>query len=547
MRTSITFQRIVFGITAVPLFCLLTGCYLNFFKTNTKTSITADEAKKLREGNKYFIIHFQNSTKGLEQAYVTEDTLHGKIVDLPPQHAEYLYPKTTSKTNTVKRKYKNDVLMEVHLYTNATWNTYDSVFASSVTSFQRADVYELNKGATTANHVLSTVGIITGSVLTVGLIIVAASCNCPQVYVENNGNYNFTSGLYSGAVYSTLERTDYLPLKNIAPGAKNISLRIMNAKNEEQFINNVSLLQVTHAAQTHVLTDRHGNIFSYNSLQLPFKATTGETDDIRNILSKTDEQYYSFDNAANKDGFSDVTFSFDKPLNAAQAKLVIHARNTYWGGLLHKEMLQYFGDNFEKWRTKQEKADPKELEKWQTDQALPLMLYVKKKNEWEFVDYFPLVGNTASRDMIMSIDTKDITGDKLEIKLETTYRFWDLDFAAIDYSTNENFTTTVLQPKQIIKSDSTDQTLTLMQSDKDYVHLTGNEFISFSYAIPESAANTSTSLFLVSGGYYHSIEPITGKTNYTELYKLQKAGAFDKFSREKYKEAQDIVAALNGE
>ena len=49
--------------------------------------------------------------------------------------------------------------------------------------------------------------------------------------------------------------------------------------------------------------------------------------------------------------------------------LIIHARNTYWGGLVHKEFINLFGDDFEKWRAKQEKANPKELEQWQTDQA----------------------------------------------------------------------------------------------------------------------------------------------------------------------------------
>ena len=118
-------------------------------------------------------------------------------------------------------------------------------------------------------------------------------------------------------------------------------------------------------------------------------------------MQQTDGQYYSFDNAANKDGFSDVVLTFDKPQTADKAKLVIHARNTYWGGLLHKDFINLFGDSFEQWRAKQEQVDPKELEKWQTDQALPLMVYVKTAGGWKFVDYFQLVGNTATRDMIM--------------------------------------------------------------------------------------------------------------------------------------------------
>jgi hypothetical protein len=144
----------------------------------------------------------------------------------------------------------------------------------------------------------------------------------------------------------------------------------------------------------------------------------------------------------------------------------------------------------------------------------------------------------------MHIDTKYITSDKIELKLETAYRFWDLDFAGIDYSNNENFTTNIIEPIQSIKSDNTDEKQSLMNADKQYVHLLNDEFISFKYSIPSLTANTETSYFLVSGGYYHTLEHITGKADYTKLLKFKKQGGFDKFSREKYKEVQDVADVM---
>ena len=178
---------------------------------------------------------------------------------------------------------------------------------------------------------------------------------------------------------------------------------------------------------------------------------------------------------------------------------------------------------------KQEKADTKELENWQTDQALPLTVYVKTASGWKFVDYFPLIGNTATRDMIMQIDLKDIASNKVELKLETAYRFWELDLAGIDYSKDKDFSINVIKPETVLKSDSTDQRAALLGNDKVYTHLTGGEFISFKYALPAATGNALSSYILASGGYYHDMEPITGKTNYTELYKFQKKGAFDRF------------------
>jgi hypothetical protein len=529
----------------------LSSCYLNFYRTNTQSSINADNISRLKSENKYFIIHFSDTICGLKEVYLNGDTLYGTLISLPEEHAKYLHPKSNVKS-IFKKKDKVNALAEVHLYTNTNFNNTDSVFSASLTSFNRTDVYEFNESATRQNHTLSTVGIIASVVVIVGVISIAiaaasinssSGCNCPQVYIENNGTYNFTSGLYSGAVYSTLERTDYLPLTAIPSDAKDISFKIANAKNEEQFINKVELLQVNHAAETNVLADRHGNIYSYEKTFAPTAALTDGNKDIKQVLTQTDKQYYSFDNNANKEGFSDIRLIFNKPKDAANAKLIIHARNTYWGGLLHKEFINLFGDDFEKWRAKQEAANPKDLEKWQTDQALPLMVYIKQNNEWKFVDYFQLIGNTASRDMIMQFDTKNISGDKIELKLETAYRFWDLDFAAIDYSNNQNFTTTVIEPAEAKKTDNTNEKQTLLNSDKEYVHLVNDESISFKYQIPSSQTATAT-YFIVSGGYYHSLEQITGKANYNELLKFKKPAAFDKFSREKYKEAQDVAALM---
>ena len=546
-------KRNAYVFTFLILFTL-SSCYLNFYRTNTKPSIDAGTVSKLSSESKYFIIHFKNSTNGLENVYVKSDSLYGTLVPLPTAHAKYLYPGVNNPKNRLKYVDKPNALIEVHLYSNAEKKIDDSLFSALVSSFNRADVYELNKSATSTNHILSTVGMVATVAAVVGIIAAASfsprdhttvdtgqGCNCPQVYIENNGDYSFASGLYSGAVYSTLERMDYLPLKTVAADTKNISFKIANAKNEEQYINQVQLLQVNHPAETNVLANRQGNILSFQKTVAPLTASA-DTADVKTILAQTDDLYYSFSNRANDHGFSDVVLTFNKPVNTDEAKLVIHARNTMWGGLLHKDFIGLFGDSYEKWRAKKEQADPAELAKWQTDQAMSLMVYLKTAEGWKFVDYFPMIGNTASRDMIMKINTKDITADKIELKLETVYRFWDLDFAGIDYSADQNFETTVINPSKAVKTDGTDQKEILQTSDKLYSHLTGEESIAFSYAIPGATQNNLSSYFLVSGGYYHNLEPVTGKTNYKELYKFRSKGAFDKYSREKYQEAQNFTA-----
>jgi len=107
----------------------------------------------------------------------------------------------------------------------------------------------------------------------------------------------------------------------------------------------------------------------------------------------------------------------------------------------------------------------------------------------------------------------------------------------MDFSTGNSFTTQTIQPSSVLKSDGTDQTEKLIARDTIYSHLAGDEEIKFSYAvIPSKDTSSISSYFLVSGGYYHSLKQIAGKTNYLKLNEFRKKGMFDKYSREKYGE-----------
>lgn len=534
------------ALLCVSIFMLIisiSGCFWNYYRTNTKSSIDASTTSDLIQQKKYFIIHFKDSIVGLENATIRNDSLFGNIISIPTEHSHYLFPKSTTKTNRVKAKYKGPTLTEVHLFTNETFKSPYQVAAFGLSSFNRADIYKLDKRATTVNHVVSVIGVVAVVAVVATSIAYLIACNCPQLYVENNGgNYNFTSGLYSGAVYAPLERTDYFPLNAIPSATKDISFKIANAKNEEQFINHVNLIQVNHPGDVHVLADRHGHIFSYKLPQPIQSAKAENISDLNETLQTTDGRYYSFDSRSDRNGFSDVILTFEKPVNAENARLIIHAQNTNWGGLLYKEFRSLFGSGFQKWSERQEKVEPEVLEKWQKDQALPLMVYLKTEKGWKFIDYFPLVGNTADRDLIMQLNLNGLTENVIELKLESTYRFWNLDYAGIDFSNRSNYTVNYLEPDQAYNSDGTDERELLKENDKKYVHLQNDEYITFKYRVPQASENTVFSYLLASGGYYHSLEHFDGKPQYSKLTGFKKKGAFDRFSREKYNEVQNLIA-----
>jgi hypothetical protein len=530
-------------LLVLGLFALvLTGCYNHFFRSGTLKGIDAATIRRLQSEDKYFILHAENKTMAMNDLKIKDDNIEADLDSLPDYHAQYLHPKT-DKPNIVKSKDKRFTLFEVHMYYPGSIDSTAAHFSVPVSRIERVDVYEFDPKTTNTNHVLSTVGVIGGALLVVGIISFIAfliSCNCPQVYVDNGKNYEFVSGVYSGSIYASMERTDYLPLPSLQTGNE-FKLKIANVKNEKQYINRLQLMMVHHREGVEVLADRHGRIFTYKELQLPFTATIDKSSNIQKTLVAKDKQSFSFDNSANENGFSSIILDFKKPGDAMRGKLVVNGGNSLWSGYIYHRFAEMFGNKYEAWRDQKDKADPKEMEQWQKDQALPLMVFIENNGKWEPVDYFAHTGNTASRDMVMEIDLSKINSSAVRIKLETAFQFWDLDFAGMDFSVNEETRITYLNASYAMKTGDADQKETLKEDDSNYCELQQDEELALSF-IPPGKDKVTNSYFLISTGYYHNTQKYDGTPDLKTLNSFRSKGSFDIYSRQQLAAIEEALA-----
>ncbi|MBL7745076.1 MAG: hypothetical protein JNN00_16500 [Chitinophagaceae bacterium] len=531
-------KKITIVVVLVTAF-VLASCFQHYYRTNTTNSVDTATLKRLQNSSKYFILHYNDKKAfGLTNVTISGDNIEGDLAELPEERKKYLNP-NPEKSNIVRRADKMSALMEVHLYYPQAMTPGQTHVSVPASAFNRIDVYEFDRNATTSNHVISWIGVGLVGAVAVTLIAFAIACNCPQVYVNNNGQYEFKSGVYSGAVYSTLERSDYLYLDGIHPINDRYKFRIGNVENEEQFINQVQLMKVDHAAGVKVLADRHGKVLTYKDPILPSVATYDNTDVTRELKFPDGEQYL-FDSKANENGFSAVTIRFDKPARATKGKLIVRAGNSKWSGYLYSEFASLFGNGYEKWRKQQEQSPAANAEQWQIDQSLPLKVFAETGSGWQYIDHFALTGNTASRDMIMEIDLSSIKTDQLNIRLESTFQFWNVDQAVMDFSEDTPVHISFNDPVAVTKNDGINNQDELLKQDKKYVQLTGNDIIDIEFN--SSGPGNTSSLFLVSSGYYHSLNKGKGKPELQALIKFREKGAFDRFSRQKYTAIEEALA-----
>ncbi|MEP7145247.1 MAG: hypothetical protein ABI707_20350 [Ferruginibacter sp.] len=548
---------IIFGLVS------LSGCFLHYYKVDRANKTDAATLEKLITGGKYFILHANDQSFALTQVKMNNENLEGEVDILPDEHTKYLHP----MNGYPNRFYKIDngiVLYEVHLYSRESTSN-KSHFSLPVKDIYQLDVYELDKTATKKSKVVSTIGL---SLTAAGIIaiIVAASvahdepatssntgtlnlgCS-PQVYNLNGSNSELAGILYSGAIFAPLQRTDYMPLSGIDPINDKFHLQLCGGSNEELMIHETKLLQVTHEKDNKVLLNHDGKLMVYRRPVNPEKASIGEHQNARKELSAIDESYYSFTNRLPGQNTSDVILDFKKPAGAHTGKLVLRAKNSAWAVYLFKKFKSLYGDSYPALVQQKDKVSREKLLQCELDQSLPLSVSVKDGTNWKFIDYFFTPGNEVPRDMIMEINLTDFKHtNHIQIKLETAYMFWDLDYAGMDFSENLSCTTTYLPAYNVAKFDSNAQLNKIELNGKD-IHLAATEHLNIDFAVKSSAGpNLINSYFLVGSGYYHDNTRFEGKPQLSKLATFSQKGAFDKFSRQTFDQMLSLINnnAANG-
>jgi hypothetical protein len=511
------------------------GCFQSFYHTNSKKTISDSTMLKLQAQEKNFTVYLANGNYSLRNIKINNNIIEADVEHITGDQSKYLLPQ--HKSNRYKKKDEQIVLNEVQIYALSEKLQDSTHLSLPISSITRVDVFSKDKERTSASHVASGIGVGVGVVGVIALI----ACNCPQVYAYDGNDYQFKAGLFSGAIYSSLEKTDYLPLDKLVSVNGKYKFRVMNNQLEEQNINRVLLTKIHHDAQTNVLLDRNGRIHTFQNPVLPI-STSLTNDETGQTFKNRDGNTYWFNQKHDSTSvFGSVILTFEKQAGAGQAKLIVNAKNSLWAGYIFEDFTSLFGEKFQKYQSMQDKANKEKLDRWQKEQALSMMVYIETEKGWQLIDYFPTTGNTAGRDMIMPLNLPPSKENKIRIKLESAFMFWELDYIGMDFSTDKTLESRFVPASYAIKSNSSVSELaSLASNDNEYCKLLQNEFLSIEF--DGQASTQEDSYFLVSTGYYHSLKQYEGNPDIGMLKQFKKKGFFSEFSEQRFNEAQQLLA-----
>ena len=214
-----------------------------------------------------------------------------------------------------------------------------------------------------------------------------------------------------------------------------LQLQISNELKEKQFTDIAELIVATHDKDVTVVADENGNLHSISQPVLPISATVAGRDVMPLINTQNDDLSFNFDDTtALKQRDNKLNLVFNKPTNESSAKLILRLKNSYWLDMVYGKFTQGFGKYYSKFIKDQSSTPIEKLKQWKQEQQLPLQISLQTKDGFETQQSLTLIGPVATREIAIPIDIKNAIDGKVQIQLSTGFMFWEIDYAAIDFS-----------------------------------------------------------------------------------------------------------------
>lgn len=529
----------------IILSILLTGLVLSchhYFKVATESGPATGSITALDAAGKTIVVHFEDRKWILWELDMADSTITGRWekYDKPPT----LKPVRADRPNRyIMRAAHNQsyLLNEVHLYIDEYSDAGNGKVIIPVKSVNRLEIYDKDTQSTVGSYILGGLGIAAGAYLTLGIIVLLTKESCPFIYLWDGNQYHFTGEIYSGSIHEPLERNDYLRLP--FSGGNSLTMKITNEVKEIQHTNLLELLVVDHPVNVEVLADKYGKVQTLGVHVVPASARNPDGKDVKELLSLKDGLYYKSCPATadfpDKDG---VILSFPKPSGAGSAKIIVRAKNSFILDYMMGQFHDLFGSMYGRYMKKQEKADPEQLRKMALDRGFPLSLYIERDEQWEFAGYFNIAGPMAFRDDVLEIPLTGKESDSLRVKLESGTFLWELDYAAVDFSTQAECTHSVVQVESAFDENNRDVSNLLARDDTRYYNQPemGNQAV-VTFTLPAITGETRT-VILHSKGWYQVLREPEGKPEFRELQSFRDPARFNRFISERMKEMGQVVS-----
>ncbi|MEJ8844201.1 hypothetical protein WG954_17540 [Lacibacter sp. H375] len=531
--------------------CILIITACNYYKVitlkNESETATYSSLDSLQKLKRHFILRTGTRSFYIKDLKLNADNKSASCVldTLPADHLFYLtQPKNSNRRYKPSISTQSAIINEIHFYSADKTSVATGPYTLDLSQIQKIEVIQHDKKRTTNSYVIGTIATVAGAALVTSILILALKSSCPFVSAYNGNDFTLQGEIYGGAIYPQLSRKDYLMLNMANKEDGTLQVKISNELKEKQYTDLVKLWIIDHPKNTKVVVDEKGKLHSIAQPHQPIKATLNHKDVLSYVSKSGDNKLLYMDDSSGKDAINEITLRFKRPLHTKQAKLLLRLKNTYFLDLLYGELAMNMGTYYSSFVAKQKNKTAGELKKWVTAQNIPLTVSVGSESGWIKQNTLTTVGPLEFRESVIELDLTNSTTEEVAIKLSSGFMFWEIDYAAIDYSSNDMMTVEVLSPESAI--DELNRNVRTAIATEDNIYLEQPQIgnvttISFRNSnLPKK--NMERSYVLEAKGYYEHIRDFKNKPDFAFLRQFKRDGTFPAYGLRLYKKAKQHSA-----
>lgn len=529
-----------------------TSCNTYYKASQVHTNTSSGQATaidSLRLSERYFILRSGSDAYYMKNPKLSADqkTMDCTLDTVPFYHQVYL-----ADVHNGKKKYHNNalelmVLNEVHFHISRDKTAVPGPYKLQLDQIQKIEVIEKDTKRTTNSYVIGAIGFTLGAILVVGIIYFATKSSCPFVSAYNGNEFSLQGEIYGGAIYPQMARHDYMLLKMQPLKDGSLQVKISNELHEHQYTDMAELWVITHDKNSKVLADEKGDLFSINDPQVPSACMLNGKKDVTAALQKAGDNYLMYmDDSTKLNATNEAVMKFSKPVSAKKGKLILSLKNSYFLDLLYGELAKGFGNYYSTYITQQRKKPVAELLQWTREQQIPLQVSVKTESGWKKIADITTIGPLATRNIVVPVELTETTEPFTEIKLSSGFMFWEIDYAAMDYSAQNDFTVQKIAPSKATDELGKNVLPDLEKEDAVYMAQPdiGNIATIIYNTAPLKDDSKTRTYILHSRGYYEHVRDFKNPPNVAFLNQFKKPNAFPLFGVSVYKKitAQNNLA-----
>ena len=398
----------------------------------------------------------------------------------------------------------------------------------------------------------ATVGLLVGAAVD-ALILLAATTSresrpaktdttqfsCPFIYSFDGSKFVKETEVFDGAIFQKAQRTDLVHLENLRADHGECRLRLTNELPEIQFVDEVQLLAVDHPRGSQVYTTTDNRFLTVSSPVSPSRSTDLRGNDVQHFIEKGDDHFwvshpYALSPRDEKQLRDGLILEFPRDDNSTGMKLILRLQNTYWASYLQGKVLSLQGRDLPKWYRLMN-TSPEARQRFQQAMLREGMLHVQlwQSNQWQSVGYIWEVGPNIPRYQALKLDISGVTGDVVQIRLESTSGLWMIDQVFADFSEDLPVEVGEIHPKTALDHNGNDVLALLREEDHQYYRMPDkSDWAELRFSVPPVKENFSRTYFVKSSGYYHILVPARGEPRHQLVAQfMEQPGAVGRYSR----------------